>query len=214
MRYTLPILLLTSLTTTPFAYAADAPTIKHPFKAELVTTRSNDGTVLSKSKVLMTRKGVRIDTPARAGVSPHIVYIQNFSTSESWMLTLQGKRATKIVEDTQGGDMDDMEGGVMSTEPCMGSRKQAQPAREWNGEKVQAWSCSRNGVVHAYQLFSPKFGIVVREERPDGERDELVNLATADADEGVFTPPKDYRTVSLPEFFTGTQQLQKFDGPQ
>lgn len=211
MRHALPTTLISSLLVLQPAIAADTPTIKQPFKADLITTNLSDNDVLSKSKVLMTRKGTRIETLPQPGGSPHIIYIQNFSTSESWMLAPKDKRVTKMMDDGQGGDMDDMEGGIMSTEPCMGTAKKPQPAREWNGQQVEAWACSRDGAVYAYQLFSTKYGIVVSEERPEGERDELVNLSPANDSEGIFTPPSDYRSVPLQEFFTGAPQLQNFD---
>jgi len=169
-----------------------------------------------RSHVWMGKAGLVVETKGIPGKSPRIVYVYNFDEDKSWIVSPEGKRYCELAEDN---DEADIVGGILSTKPCLGLESEQLEETQWNDQVVSVWQCRKQERELGKHYYSPSYGVVVKEEGADGivrELKQLDNLETAQMQEAVegisgdFTPVKDYRAVTVNEFFFAKRPLEKY----
>lgn len=168
------------------------------------------------SHVWMSKQGLVVETQGMPGRRPRIIYLYNYQQNRSWIVSPEGKRYCELSQEKNDSDFN---GGILSTKPCLGLDKSKLKELEWNNQIVTVWQCQKQQRDIGIHYYSEKFGVVVREEGADGIIRELRNLDSVDAKRlheaaaGIssdFRPVKDYRSVTVNEFFFAKRPLGKY----
>ena len=168
------------------------------------------------SHVWMSKQGLMVETQGIPGKRPRIIYLNNYQENRSWVVSPEGKRYCEL---SKGGKNTDFNGGILSTKPCLGLDKSKLKELKWNNQLVTVWQCQTQQRDIGTHYYSEKFGVVVREEGADGIIRELKNLDSIntkrlhESAEGIsndFRPAKDYRSVTVNEFFFAKRPLDKY----
>ena len=168
------------------------------------------------SHVWMSKKGLVVETQSVPGTRPRIIYLYNYQDNRSWIVSPEGKRYCELSSEEKDSDFN---GGILSTKPCLGLDKSKLNEMEWNNQVVTVWQCQKQQRDIGKHYYSEKYGVVVREEGTDGIIRELRNLGSVNAKrlhevaEGIssdFRPVKNYRSVTVREFFFAKRPLDKY----
>jgi len=167
-----------------------------------------------KSKVSMSKHGVRVESKGMFSGDNKGLYIQNFQSNKSWIVDPKNKTYSLIEEDTQkdSDHSNNRIGGIMATHPCIDSKdekKRVIGKESLADDNIIIWSCDVDNetIKQGYSLY---WKIVVWEELPNGNTSRLVNIKKADFNKDFYTPPKHFREVSLKEFYTGAPALTQY----
>lgn len=185
--------------------------IKNPYSAEMYSYNKFNPKKIHKSKVVISNKGIRVESKGMFIDETKGLYIQNFSSNQSWVVDPKNKIFSLLKEHQQENDTKPNEGmgGIMSSRPCLGmdeSEKKIEGEAMIDNEKVIIWSCNEK----IKQGYSQHWNSVIWEELENGATSKLTNLKAVDFEEGFFSPSKNYREVSLAEFYTGAPTLKPY----
>jgi len=193
--------------------------IKVPFSATMKSYNKFSPKKVHKSKITMSKHGVRVESNDMFIDNNKGLYIQNFSEKKSWVIDKKKRIFSNIeINDeenlTSKGQGSNV-GGIMSTRPCLGYNKSQKKiiGQETlsNDEKNIIWSCSNIKNQTIKQGYSQKWNIVVWEESANGNTSKLVNIKKSHYKNDFFLPSSNFREVSLKEFYTGgTTTLEKY----
>jgi len=169
-----------------------------------------------RSHVWIAKAGLVVETKGIPGKSPRIVYVYNFDEDKSWIVSPEGKRYCELSNDS---DEAEIVGGILSTMPCLGLESEQLEETQWNDQVVSVWQCRKQQRELGKHYYSPSYGVVVKEEGADGIVRELKQLDRLEPEQmqeavegisGDFTPVKDYRAVTVNEFFFAKRPLEKY----
>lgn len=195
-------------------YSEEKIHIKIPYTAELKSYNKLYPNKSHKNLVSMSPHGVRIEANNMLSYARKGVYIQNFENNSSWILDPKKKifSSMNTIENEEDTSNDTV-GGIMATRPCMDSEdneKLITGQKIINDEKIIFWKCKDKNENYLKQGYSQKWNLVVREELSNGDISELINIKKVEFDNDFFMPPKNYREVSLREFYTGAPSLEQY----
>lgn len=181
---------------------------KHAFSADIVEFNKHINQVHQESRLVLGKTGFRMESPGIPGQTPPIVYLQNFTAKKAWMLTPAAEHYVELQEDAGS---ENISGGLMSTRPCMEQTANPLGKRNWQGLEITVWQCLEGNRPVGEQYFSAELGMVIRDEQEDGQVKEMRNIQRLAPEVEKFSPPKDYKNVSLREFFTGVPGLPVYE---
>ena len=169
-----------------------------------------------RSHVWMSKHGLAVETKGVPGKSPRIIYLYNFKEDKSWIVSPEGQRYCELSKEENDSEIN---GGILSTKPCLGFESQKLQEMEWNDQVVTVWQCQAHQRDIAKHYYSTTYGVVVKEEAADGiirELRDINRINGLDKDIGlegmtnVFMPMSNYRTVTVNEFFFAKRPLEKY----
>lgn len=100
---------------------------------------------------------------------------------------------------------------LLGVEPCDDLEGTKRGKRIWRGQIVQEWDClSVEGVPFSTQLFSQRWGIVIRVRHSDLSVEELVDIREETSLINSFTPDEALHSIQISEFLSGKKPLVLF----
>jgi hypothetical protein len=190
--------------------------VRQPISADIVQLVGDNEIHEQRTHIWMSDLGLALESKGIPGEAPHLIYLYNYENKKSWVITPEGRRYCELpVKD----DQQRLEGGVLSTTPCLGFESVQKSETQWNDETVTVWECSKDKDAKQTQYYSERYGIVIMEDSHDGIVMELKNIKNASKLEQSmnkngfsmeFKPLADYRYVSLKEFFFAKRPLEKY----
>lgn len=202
---------------------------KHPylqpardFSADLIFYNRHHPGLQQRSRVWVSKTGIRTVTYSPRTGKPAFIYIQNFRTEQAWIAAPE-KLYFAVLPDVDTPDdgiqesMDDSTPppGILASKPCAGLVAEKLDERKVKQTTLTAWKCTdvQDGKVWL-QHYSSLLGAVVRQESGEGEIFELREIKLEEPDEQKFVPSSLWRAVTLEEFFTGVPSLPVYEEPK
>jgi len=100
---------------------------------------------------------------------------------------------------------------VPGLEPCSDFQGKNNGKRLWRGQVVDEWICSSaDGLLSSTQLFSQRWGLVVRVQHADLGVVELIDIKEAKGLQHEYIPDKTLNNIELFEFLDGNKKLDYF----
>lgn len=165
------------------------------------------------NKLMICRTGLRLETASHSPAEKPNLFIQNFITDQAWLVDQTRKIYVEIpvTDDDLSVAEEEYASGMAATAACEGLNKKAAGTREWRGFKVSVWDCDPGNGAIIRQLYSPYWGLVVREENTAGISSELRQIKRVEFDPDVFKPPADHRVTDLKELLHGVSELEDYN---
>lgn len=154
--------------------------IEEPYSAELLNYNKFAPKNKYKSKVSVSKHGVKIRSKGMFHDEAQGVYIQNFHSKNSWVIDTKSKIFSLINEPQEeaSGESESRMGGIMATHPCTGykdAEKKMENEKTLTNDSITIWSCHLNNKT-IKQGYSQRWKIIVWEEHPNGNISELINI--------------------------------------
>lgn len=183
--------------------------------------------ILSRTRVLVNDNGLRLESlPLDIGQ----LVISDYAMGKIWFVDKQRSFVHEvpytIVEDAPRLTEAFISlPGSLDSIPCSGQDKSMTGHVEYKGASVQRWQCTFNGSDGQYvlteesdvndlpeeQYFSEQYNLVVYSKSRNGIVSELVNISFANVDGLLFSPPADFKRVSIEQFLGQYQALGKYE---
>jgi hypothetical protein len=185
-----------------------------PFSAEMVSFNERNARYLSKTRVVMSRDGVRLESHNMFGEGVKGIFVQNFADETSWMIKPEKRIFSQLPKEPEALDNQTSAGGIMATKPCQGYNVESDANKivrleTLAGEEVVVWECG-SSPDKVTQYFNTRWLMVVKETNSNNDVVELRNLRKTSFQPAFFRPSGDYREVSLHEFFVGVPELDTY----
>lgn len=185
-----------------------------PFSAEMVSFNERNSLNISKTRVVMSRSGVRLESHNMFGEGVKGVFVQNFADQAAWMIKPEKRIFSQLPEESETSDTEKSAGGIMATKACQGYSSDTDTNKivgidVFAGEEVVVWECGTSP-DKVTQYFSTRWSMVVKEKFPNLNVVELRNMKKTTFQPEFFRPSSEYRGVSLHEFFVGVPELANY----
>lgn len=184
------------------------------FTAEITQFNQLYPNEILQSRVFFSSHGIRLQKADMFGHQQAGWYVQDFANSRSWLVRPEKRIFTELLPDDEFEEDDASidEPGLMSTQVCdFGGliAKQKLGNETLQGYATEIWRCAFKTLV-VIQNFSPKLGMVIREEWPGDLVAELRNIEQELFSREFFRPPAGFSKVTSEGFFLGRKRLPAF----
>lgn len=218
----LAITIMTGLALSPISTLADSfDNAITAYRADLYAYNYHTPKNRHRSRIVMSRWGVRIESKELFKQGEKGIYIQRFNPDSSWVISPKKKQFSQLKPEIEASDNTIIEpeirgtGGIMSSEACMElepRNKTMLKTVDTNNDSIALWHCQYPQGA-SIQGFSQRWKIVVFEQLDNGDTSELSNIKSHNFNESFFAPPAHFQEVSLPEFYLGAPILTKYKEP-
>ena len=198
------------------AYAAEKPYNIKPFYAEQYQSVRDMPDKVVKTKIYMSKLGVRQETQAQPGdIQSKLIIIHLTQDETTWFIVPSRKfyvvpsELEEVEADEEG---EDDVGGVLSMEPCDGyAKKEMIGTGVFSGRAIQKWRCRGNDdAIKTLQYYDTGLNMVIRDAHDSGVVEELRNIKPGRQPKKLFEIPKGYRKATMSEFVTGVREFPSY----
>lgn len=188
-----------------------------PFSAVLVEYNRHNEETKRRTRLVLSRRGMRSESLSPQPGEPGLVLIQNYQTGQEWLANPGMHIFSELSEGRPVGEHDiavdnqEYSIGILLNRPCIGMTAKKQSTRAIGGTELSVWRCTDSRGQAHLQHYSTLLGVVIRQETGDGQISELREIALTDDSPGNYEPSSLWREVSLGEFVNGAPMLPDYD---